>query len=107
MSKVNSERGGCVDVYHASLLKNSHYAGSYDFPVIREEHEIPSRMIPFSRALREKSDFHQWVCFYEDDFLFERIWNQPSRYVDVLRKFDGIVAPDFSVYYDMPYSMQI
>lgn len=107
MSKVNNERGGCVDVFHASLLKNMRFAGEYDFPVIREEHVIPRRMIPFSKALREKNDFHQWVCFYEDDYLFERIWNQPSRYVDALSKFEGVIAPDFSVYYDMPYSMQL
>ena len=107
MSKVNSERGGCVDVFHASLLKNADYTGEYDFPIIREEHAVPGKMITFSRALQEKKDFHQWVCFYEDDFLFERIWKQPSRYVSVLSKFEGVVAPDFSVYYDMPYSMQI
>ena len=107
MSKVNSERGGCVDVFHTSLLKNANYACEYDFPIIKEEHEVPRRMIPFSKALREKKDFNQWVCFYEDDFLFERIWNQSSRYVDILSKFEGVIAPDFSVYYDMPYSMQI
>ena len=97
MSKVNNERGGCVDVFHASLLQDAHYAGGFDFPVIREEHEVPRRMIPFSKALREKKDFRQWVCFYEDDFLFERIWNQPSRYVDALSKFEGV----------MPYSIQL
>ena len=51
MSKVNSERGGCVDVFHASLLKGTHYAGEYDFPVIKEEHDVPRRMIPPSGAL--------------------------------------------------------
>ncbi len=107
MSKVNSERGGCVDVFHSSLLKHAHYAGEYDFPVIKEEHDVPRRMIPFSKALHEKEDFHQWVCFYEDDFLFERIWNRPSMYVNALTRFDGVIAPDFSVYYDMPYSMQL
>ena len=107
MSKVNCKRGGCVDVFHASLLSNATYAGEYDFPVIRGEHETPNRMIPFSKALREKNDHHQWICFYEDDFLFERIWRQPSRYVDILKRFDGVVTPDFSVYYDMPYSMQL
>jgi len=107
MSKENSKRGGCVDVFHASLLKNVHYAGEYDFPVIREEHTVPNRMIPFSKALKEKKDFNQWVCFYEDDYLFERIWNQPLRYVNILSKFEGVISPDFSVYYDMPYSMQL
>ena len=79
----------------------------YEFPILCGEHEVPKRMIPFSAAMREKDDFHQWVCFYEDDFLFERIWRQPNRYVDKLGKFDGVVSPDFSLYYDMPYAMQI
>lgn len=94
-------------MFHASLLKNATYAGEYDFPILEETHEIPNRMIPFSKALREKKDFRQWVCFYEDDHLFERIWNQPLRYVNALSRFDGIITPDFSVFYDMPYSMQL
>ena len=56
MSKVNSERGGCVDVFHASLLRDARYSGEYDFPVIKDQHEVPRRMIPFSKALREKKD---------------------------------------------------
>ncbi len=107
MSKENGKRGGCVDVFHAAFLKRAHYAGEYDFPVLREEHEIPRKIITFSQALREKHDYHQWVCFYEDDFLFERIWNSPNRYLHILSKFDGVITPDFSVYYDMPFAMQV
>ncbi len=107
MAKVNSLRGGCIDVFHASILKTATYEGKYEFPVIREEHTVPSRLIPFSRAMQEKKDYRQWVCFYEDDFQFERIWNNPTKYVAQLSKFDGVISPDFSVYYDMPLSMQI
>ena len=107
MSKINCKRGGCVDVFHASILKDARYDGEYDFPVLKEEHEIPRKLIPFSRALREDKDFNQWVCFYEDDFLFERIWNRPARYLDRLSKFSGIITPDFSLYYDLPLAMQL
>ncbi|HBZ53295.1 MAG TPA: hypothetical protein DEO82_05925 [Eubacterium sp.] len=107
MAKANCQRGGCVDVFHASILKSAKYDGEYEFPVIREEHKIPSRLIPFSKAMKEKKDFHQWVCFYEDDFLFERIWNNPTRYIEQLSRFEGVITPDFSLYYDMPFSMQI
>lgn len=69
MARINSQRGGCVDVFHASILKTTKYDGEYDFPVIKEEHTIPRRLIPFSKALQEKDDYRQWVCFYEDDFL--------------------------------------
>lgn len=107
MTKINCRRGGCVDVFHASILKSTKFDGEYEFPVIREEHSVPRRLITFSKAMQEKMDFHQWVCFYEDDFLFERVWNNPSRYVDRLSKFEGVITPDFSVYYDMPFAMQI
>lgn len=107
MAKVNSQRGGCVDVFHSELLRNTRFDGVYDIPIIREEHTIPGRLIPFSKAMQEKYDFNQWVCFFEDDFLFERIWNSPTRYVRQLSKFEGVISPDFSVYYDMPFSMQI
>lgn len=107
MTRTNSQRGGCIDVFHSSILKSARFDGEYEFPVLREEHTVPRRLITFSRAMREKKDFNQWVCFYEDDFLFERIWNSPTRYVTQLSKFDGVVTPDFSVYYDMPFAMQI
>ena len=107
MSRENRKRGGCVDVFHAGLLVNAHYAGEFDLPVLKEEHVVPRKLITFSQALREKQDFHQWVCFYEDDFLFERIWNHPNRYLPILSRFDGVITPDFSVYYDMPYAMQL
>jgi hypothetical protein len=107
MARNNGLRGGCIDVFHASLLKSAKYDGEYEFPVIKEEHSLPRKMIPFSKAMKEAKDFHQWVCFYEDDFLFERIWNSPTRYVSHLSRFDGVISPDFSVYYDMPFSMQI
>ncbi len=107
MTKTNCQRGGCVDVFHASILKSAKYDGEFEFPVIREEHTVPRKLIPFSKAMQEKKDFRQWVCFYEDDFLFERIWNSPTRYVAQLSKFEGVITPDFSVYYDMPLSMQI
>lgn len=107
MKKPNKDRGGCKDVFHAALIKDAHFAGEYGFPIIREEHRIPRKLIRFSATLREDKDFHQWVMFYEDDHLFERIWNCPQKYLPMLKRFDGVITPDFSLYYDMPLAMQI
>ncbi len=106
MAIKNGQRGGCVDVFHASILKDLKYDGEYDFPILKEEHAVPRRMITFSKAMREKKDYHQWVCFFEDDYKFERMWNRPANYVAQLSKFDGVITPDFSVYYDMAFAMQ-
>lgn len=46
------------------------------------------------------------MCFYEDDASFERIWNNPNKYLPILKKFKGVISPDFSLYRDMPLVMQ-
>ncbi|MDO4468202.1 MAG: DUF4417 domain-containing protein [Bacillota bacterium] len=45
--------------------------------------------------------------FFEDDYLFERIWRNPKRYLKILCKYNGVILPDFSLYRDMPYVMQL
>ena len=44
--------------------------------------------------------------FYEDDASFERLWNRPFKYLPVLKRYKGVIAPDFSLYRDMPLVMQ-
>ena len=63
------------------------------------------RTLPFNYALSNK-DKDYFVHFYIQDYLFNRIWNSPQRYIDVLKKYKGIVMPDFSLYYDMPLPLQ-
>jgi len=36
------------------------------------------------------------------DYQFERVWNYPDRYIDVLKKFAFVLSPQFSMYEDMP-----
>lgn len=42
-----------------------------------------------------------------DDYQFQRVWNQPDKYIPLLQKFGAVCAPDFSMYTDMPLAMQI
>lgn len=82
------------------------YAGLFEFPCIRPTYEVPERLFPFSKAL-SCHDYNQWVHFYEDDFLFERIWRNPRKYLEVLQRYKGVILPDFSLYRDMPLVMQL
>lgn len=106
MSKINGTRSGCKDVFHAFLLKSANYAGTLEIPVIHTTNTTPNKLIPFSKAMRS-DDYNQWVCFYEDDALFERLWNNPKKYLPKLAKFNGVITPDFSLYRDMPLIMQL
>ena len=56
---------------------------------------------------RTWNDFDCWVMFYEHDVNFERLWHNPKQYLAKLKKFKGIISPDFSLYRNMPLCMQM
>lgn len=105
MAKFNNARNGCKDVFRLKLIESAKFEGKLEIPTLEIENSIPRRLTRFSECLRSK-DFDSWIHFYEDDVKFERIWNRPDRYLDVLRKFSGVITPDFSLYRDMPLVMQ-
>lgn len=78
----------------------------WQMPVIENDNYIPSDLIGFNFALssdNKKCGIH----FYVDDYQFERIWNNPDKYIDVLSEYECILSPDFSLYMDMPMAMKI
>ncbi len=105
MSKLNASRNGCKDVFKAFLVKNAYYDGKLEIPVCASCNYIPNKLISFSKCL-STTDYDQWVHFYEDDCQFERVWNNPERYLPILKRFKGVIAPDFSVYRDFPLVLQ-
>jgi hypothetical protein len=105
MSQVNCLRPGCRDVFHAFLVENADYEGFFEIPKLDYLCEKPLRVIAFSKIIKSK-DFDCWVHFFEDDVAFERIWNNPRKYLPILKRFKGVISPDFSLYRDMPLVMQ-
>ncbi len=107
MSRVNCSRPGCRDVFHAFLVEHASYDGFLEIPVINPlpNYEKPEKLMVFSKAVKSL-DYNCWVHFYEDDAAFERIWNNPRKYLPILKKYKGVVTPDFSLYRDMPLVMQ-
>lgn len=83
--------------------------GKYDIPPIEPVEEIPTvnEWIGFNYVLSDKEPQGKGVHFFVDDYQFMRIWNNPEAYVDKLRQYEVVVAPDFSPYGDMPLATQI
>ena len=106
MTALKSESKSCKDVFNAFLVSLAYYAGIFEFPIIQPTNWIPNRLLPFSKAISCK-DFDQWVHFYEFDYQFERVWRNPKRYLAILERYNGVILPDFSVYRDMPFVMQL
>ena len=105
MSQINSARSGCKDVFKAFLVENASYDGFLEIPTIEYGIYKPKKLIAFSKCI-SSTDYECYVHFYEDDVAFERIWNNPKKYLPILKKFAGVISPDFSLYRDMPLVMQ-
>lgn len=105
---TNVQFNNNYDVFHAFLVENADYDGYYELPVIRTSDHLPDKVITFSKAMSKTwDDFDCWVVFYEHDRDFERLWSKPRQYLDKLKKFKGIISPDFSLYRNMPLVMQL
>lgn len=82
--------------------------GMYDIPVIQPV-RLPERAdwLPFNAALSAKSPQRKSVHFFIDDYLFQRVWNDPKRYAALLHSFHAVMSPDFSLFTDYPIAAQI
>lgn len=56
----------------------------------------------FNYALKETHPERLGVHFFLHDYQFERVWNNPLRYAESLKRFKYVLSPDFSPYADLP-----
>lgn len=105
MSKTNAARNGCKDVFRAFLVADATYDSELEIPCIQPVDRIPAKLVSFSKAVSGR-EYNAWVHFYQDDVEFERLWNNPQRYLPILKRFAGVITPDFSLYRDMPLVFQ-
>lgn len=92
--------------YNLDLIDGCPIDGQYGMPVLLPEDYLPEKLLPFNFCLStSKTNFG--VHFFIDDYQFERVWRNPQRYANMLKKYDCVLSPDFSLYSDMPKAMQI
>lgn len=95
------------DVFNAFLLEGAEFDGKYEFARIKGfDKQLPESLIPFDQSICLRN-YDQWVHFYLHDDKFMRLWRNPKRYLPILKRFRGVISPDFSVYWDMPLYQQI
>lgn len=81
--------------------------GNYDLPTLEGVYtKPPQRILPFNMA-KGNADAETGIHFFIDDYQFERVWRSPRRYAELLRPFQCVCTPDFSLYVDMPLAMKI
>ena len=114
-------RRGIVDVWNAFMVEGASY-GVHDIPICpTTAWTLPSLLISWPEAkrlhkrARRKGDkeYHiaAFIHFYVDDIKFDgvrsSIWLFPWRALEVIKHFDGIITPDFSMCQDFPEPIKL
>ena len=87
--------------------------GEYQIPEIQPLTEMPAirEWLRFDQATNqriERADLQEYgVHFFVDDFLFNRVWDEPDKYVQKLAGYGVVLSPDFSTFTDFPMVMQL
>lgn len=104
-SYYGDERERTNRAYNLDLIENL-TNDFWQMPIILNDDFIPKDLIGFNYA-KSSENKDCGIHFYVDDYQFERVWNYPEKYVDVLKEYECILSPDFSLYLDMPMPMKI
>ena len=107
---------GVIPMALEALQRNGHnlclgefsLVGSYDVPKLMSTN-LNNRIqwIPFNCVMSDRQREHHGVHFFIDDYLFQRVWNDPRRYAQMLSDYQAVMTPDFSMYTDYPVAVQI
>jgi hypothetical protein len=93
-------------VFNTDIIEGNTPSGSMELPTIMRSYASPDRLISFDKAIRS-TDVDQWVHFFIHDYQFTRIIRDPWRYLPILQKFEGIISPDFSIFWNYPLYLQL
>lgn len=86
---------------------------NYGIPIIPLSHFennelLDLKLIAFNRLPGDNGKHSERIVhFFLYDYNFEKLWKKPHGQVDLLAKYKGILTPDFSMYLEMPYALQI
>lgn len=95
------------ELYKSFMVEGAKFDLKYDIPICPcTATEIPKSLAYYNDP-KIPTDFTGFVHFYMDDYKFESIWRNPQNALQRLRRFAGIITPDFSTYLDMPVALKI
>lgn len=81
--------------------------GEYDIPEIFPTDYVPEQLMKFNYRGKVVDKSKSALHFFMYDYLFMSAWHFPERHIDDFKKYGAIITPDFSVYIDFPYALQV
>ena len=98
------------DIFGFWKLKNAEFAGKYEFPIIHGSCSVPKGLTLFTDINKETSPNEKAMCFYQYDENFEAVFESEKKLLpklEIFRKYQSVILPDYSVYRDMPLCQQV
>lgn len=94
------------------FLRNQYEkCGYYGFPLVKKQElnltEISLIAFSDTRSNDSLKNRHCGVHFFLDDYRFDGIYRNPSRYLDRFSQYSFVLTPDYSTYADMDPWRQI
>jgi Domain of unknown function (DUF4417) len=88
-----------------ALFASTNPWGIPDLPAATVE---PARLVAYSaRRDIDRASPTDAVHFFLDDYRFETVWSKPERALTRLARVGTALSPDFSLWRDMPWVMQL
>ena len=83
------------DGFQAHLTEGATVVGDSGIPMLMrlDNVQVPKDILPFGKVNVCKNK-RQYVHFYQHDKEFSRVLTATTRYLDVLKLYDGVVTPD-------------
>lgn len=82
--------------------------GPFEIPFIKPEPYVHVKeYVPFNLASQVRTGHaDKGIQFFIHDYLFENLWTNREKYMNLLKRFKVVLSPDFSPYYDWPIMVQ-
>lgn len=104
-----SQGGYIANFFQLDRFKRFRAIQPWDIPKVEaDDVDLPERFIAFHNMNWEETKRGldpsiTGVRFFEDDIKEDRFWKDMDYWVDRLKEYKCVVAPDFSTYYEMPF----
>lgn len=104
------ERERTYNTYNMDLVDHVDLTqDKWQMPIIHKTKFVPNDMIGFKYVKADENSSAETCgihCFI-DDYQFERLWNRPNEYIELVRPYQCMLSPDFSLYTDMTMPTKI
>ena len=93
------------DILNVQNVEKGFFPSSnkYGIPDIKADKLEVKNLIPYRVDKNRNGTAH----FFLDDYRFERCWKNADSQIEELKKYDGTLSPDFSMYTNYPQAFQL